>query len=492
MTMPAQTAHDVRSSDPSAGGRTASWAIGTIFTIFTIITAVALLPDLRHWYTVPVTICGILISADVVDWARRRLDIFDPQAILGLLGAHFFFIAPLLHVTLDYWPKYVAPSTDWKNALGQMAILNVFGLLLYRLVVSRSDRPAEKPLVRTDLVRLRSLGRLVIVVSLLAYALFITSFGGPAAFIAAISSTDRDLAGYGPLQLAAGTFPLIAFALLLVGRRDFLRRHPSVMFLALAAFTTMSLLTVGLGGSRSATIWPFLSGMAMCHLIVTRIKRRVLVISLVAAGVFMYVYGFYKNVGADALKILTGETTTAYLTRETGRDLPGLLLGDLGRSDIQALTLERHDIRGIEPGYGLTYLGDATFLLPSSLEPPGVPDKVELGTDILLGPGAFDSNLRSSNIYGLAGEGILNFGRPGAVLVFIPLGFFVRYARRRYRAARSHDGSIAAKLLAPNLPVIAILALGSDLDNVLWFAVNHVLVLAALLLATRRPLSTQQ
>ena len=46
------------------------------------------------------------------------MGLFDPAAIIGLLGVHFFFLAPLLHVAWDSWVMpYVSPlrtgGTGW-------------------------------------------------------------------------------------------------------------------------------------------------------------------------------------------------------------------------------------------------------------------------------------------------------------------------------------------------------------------------------------------
>jgi len=99
--------------------------------------------------------------------------------------------------------------------------------------------------------------------------------------------------------------------------------------------------------------------------------------------------------------------------------------------------------------------------------------RVQYGTD---GSGG---DYEASRIYGIAREGMLNFGLYGAPLPFLALGALVRFSTRVYRRART--GSVVAAVLAPCLAVSCILAFGSDLDNVLWFMVKQVLPSAALL-----------
>jgi hypothetical protein len=199
----------------------------------------------------------------------------------------------------------------------------------------------------------------------------------------------------------------------------------------------------------------------------------------------MYLYGFYKSAGADAIDVFTGARSVDEVSSDTGRDIPLLLLGDLGRADIQALVLDRELARPDLAGDGLTYLGDMLFLVPQDVR-PDLPDKVTVGTDLLYGEGAHDFGIEASQIYGLAGEATLNFGPIGAVLSFIPLGLLVRVARSRHRAALLPDAPVDVRLLASWLPIVVILVLTADLDNVLWFAVNNIAVLTCVVLLSRR------
>lgn len=82
-----------------------------------------------HWFVVPVGLCGVVIGVDAVDWLRGRLGALDPVGLLGLLGWHFFFLAPLLHVYGRTLPRVLL--TDLTRA-------DVQAFLLYRLM--RPDR----------------------------------------------------------------------------------------------------------------------------------------------------------------------------------------------------------------------------------------------------------------------------------------------------------------------------------------------------------------
>jgi hypothetical protein len=492
-----------------AGGRQESWALGVTAVGMTTVLLVLLVPALRHWFVLPVAACGTLVAPDAVDWARRRLDTFDLQAVIGVVGLHFFFLTPLLHVTLDSWPRYLVPPADWRHALGQMALLNLLGLTLYRFVLARPAAGrrggAARAPARTDPARLQLAGALCAASSVVAFCWLVRQLGGVGGYLGTVADSREELVGMGTALLAAGQFPLLAFAVVVVRWRVYLRAHPAVTMALVAALAVAQLVAGGLGGSRSHTVWPVMAGICMCHLAVARVRRRVLVAAFAVAVAFMYLYGLYKSAGSAVLDVLSGATTASELSAQTGRDLELLLLADLGRADIQALTLDRQREGAAAVGHGVTYVGDLAFLVPDRILPDPPADKVELGTDMLFGSGAYASGLRSTHIFGLAGEGILNFGSAGAVMAFVALGLFVRSAGGLYRRAAGgragpggtgggdggdgDDGAVGGRLLAATLPTAAVLVLGSDLGNLAWFAANHVAVLAAVVfLARTRPL----
>jgi hypothetical protein len=471
-----QLAADVVAS--RRGQRALSWVVATQMLV--AISAIAALLDDRlvHWFLIPVTVCGILVGVDVVDWMRGRLDIFSPRALLALFGLHFLYLAPILHVTWNYFALFIAPLEDWRSGLGDMAILNMIGLLVYRAILELWPTPRQKEdWADVNIKTFRSWMKIGIFFSLIAAAAVLARFGGISGYLATVTDARDTLAGTGSLLLVAEAFPLLAFVLVVVNRREKLRTSPVVLTGLIVAFALCQFLVAGLRGSRSNTIWPILIALIVVHLLVRPLSRKTLVVGVLVLGSFMYLYSFYKAQGADAVsQIRSGQIGS--LSAETGRGLPDLLLGDLGRSDIQALVLERQQERGISPVNGETYLYGAAFLLPSSVfDGSGVSSKVAAGTDVLYGEGTYVSGASSSRIYGLAGEGILNFGKAGAVGAFAVLGFFIRFTDRLYVRARDGD-NLRMKLIAPSLAVASVLALGQDFDNIVFFLMRQALPLA--------------
>ncbi|SCG78681.1 hypothetical protein [Micromonospora humi] len=473
-------------STRSRDGLTA-WAFTAVPLVVLTTMLVSFDPRLRHWYVVPVTASGILVGVDAVRCLRGETDKFDPQALVGFFGVHFFYAAPLLHVVWDYWAPYVAPPPDWRAALGIMAVLNTVGLMIYRVVLHQPTRvtPWSARQRQVDRSLFVLVGSVAIMISLGAFALILAKFGGFSGYLATMADrynlTDRTR-GLGWLVIIGESFPPLIFAVVVVRWREWLAAHPRWAYLLLTVLVVMQVAAGGARGARSNTIWPVLLGLIMLHLVVVRVSRRALLTCLLVFGLFMYVGGLYKDAGADMLGLFKGQRTTQDLEDETGRDLPTMVLADLGRSDVQALALHRQREGYAPSGNGITYLGDVAFLVPPRILPAEArpPSKSVVGTDMLYGSGAWASGQRSSRIFGLTGEAILNFGYLGGIASFLVLGLAVRWMRRCYRRAQQNQ-DLLPKLVTPALCVGLILFHGSDLDNVTWYLAKQVLPLMLVL-----------
>jgi hypothetical protein len=186
------------------------------------------------------------------------------------------------------------------------------------------------------------------------------------------------------------------------------------------------------------------------------------------------------------LDLATQQTTTSALSAKTGRTLSLLLLEDFGRAGTQGLVVDRLN-RGADLAWGVTYVGDFVKLVPTTLVPTPPLDKTGAGTDLLYGAGSSQTGLQSSRIFGLVGEGMLNFGLVGGALAFLPFAALVRVADRMWATALMRPNLVVATL-ASTTTSICLLALGSDFDNVLWLVANKVVPLTIVVLASRAPL----
>lgn len=453
-------------------GRTLALCVA-VATLFVLTT-----PALRHWMVFPVVAAGVLGSVDGMRWLRRRLDLFDPLGLLGVYGFHFFFLAPLLHVRLDVWIPFVERPDDLRSWLGWMALLNVAGLLAYRLALLMvRGSPGRTITWRLD-ERLfwPALAGALGVSTLIQLWIFAGS-GGLAGYIERAVGGGVGFEGLGWLLTISESGPLLALIGWAVWRRQ--QRRPATgaeVAAALVLFLLAQFLVGGLRGSRANTLFGLFVAAGVVHFLLWRIPRRVLYVGALFAVVFMYFYGFYKSVGTEAVRTLGSRSAQEELEARTGRTLGALILLDLGRADVQALTLQRRGDPDIpyRPRYGATYWEGAAFLVPGFLIGDRPLGKLGAGTELLYDYVPEDADdFTAQNIYGLAGEWMLNFP---PILVPIPFFVFGAIAAASTRWARRLATDDLRVVLIPVLPVLLVLGLSSDLDNVLFALLKYGLL----------------
>ena len=88
-------------------------------------------PSAAHWALLPITVAGVLAGYDALRWSDPAVDPLDPTAMIGILGLHFFFVAPVLHLTWDRYLTSAFAPWDWRPWLGGMALLNILGLVIF-------------------------------------------------------------------------------------------------------------------------------------------------------------------------------------------------------------------------------------------------------------------------------------------------------------------------------------------------------------------------
>lgn len=461
----------------------------------TVALALALTGEnLFHWFVLPVVLCGALAGADGLAVLRRQRGPFDPGGVMGLLGFHFFYLAPLLHVYWNSWMTGVEPPTDWRDWLGAMATLNAAGLMLYRLTRTLTSRSA-KGAGGTTVSRLIERRRLVplmssaLVMTAAAQMAVYASFGGIIGYMAAFAQNETGadaFQGMGWMFMISESFPILAMiAFALHAKRT---RKASWLWLAvaLAAFFVAKLLFGGLRGSRSNTIWGLFWAVGIVHLTLRRVPLKVIAVGVALLVAFMYAYGFYKVAGLDAAEALRSEDARTAMIERSGRTIDNVVLGDLGRSDVQAYLLYRTSRPDSDYSYALgrTYAGALSLLIPRAIWPNRPDTKVREGTNAQYGARSYESGSRSSRVYGLAGEALLNFGPAGVLASFVLLGWAVGWVER---AAKTWTRDDCRLLLLPFLVNGCFVLLVGDLDNDLMFFIkNGALPVLVLMLASRR------
>jgi hypothetical protein len=440
-----------------------------------------------HWFLIPVLFCGVLIGCDAIDWFRGQVSLLDPAGIIGLLGVHFFFLAPLLHVTWDSWMGYIDPPPDWRDWLGGMAIVNAAGLVLYRCARRRAALRGAYATKETFWQLNRKLllwgaGCGLILSGALQIWVY-AQHGGIIGYIEEFSRINEDPAsssgfrGMGWIFMISESFPILGMVYFAVcAGRSGAARTWLVISLVLFGFFVLQMLFGGLRGSRSNTIWALFWAAGIIHFWIRPLNRRFAFVGIGFLVVFMYLYGFYKHLGRDAWTAVQEGAKASELSEKTGRTFEGMLLGDLGRSDVQAFLLYRLSMphRDYQYAWGRTYLASAALLIPRAFWPDRPPGKVKAGTEAQYGIGSWDEQKwASSLVYGLAGEAMLNFGPIAVPFAYGIFGLIVGVLERFLYTLRHGDTRL---LLYPFLVNSCFSMLEGDSDNLLFNVIKGGLV----------------
>lgn len=440
--------------------------------------------QLIHWFLIPVSICGVLAGIDAIDWIRERTGLYDPIGVLGVLGFHVFFLAPLLHVEWDFWIHDTATPPDWRPWLGYMAGLNLVGLVCYRVCRSVPGREiSERSYWRIDMNKFRIIAPIFIVVSTVAQIYTYYMFGGISGYVEARLTTPQAFEGMGPFFMISESAPILIALYIIVryrGKNVRWSRAATAMVLLFA----IQLFFGGLRGSRSATV-QLLFWVAGCvHFLIKPIPRKLVYLGTVLLIGFLYLYGFYKSMGANATQLLSTPEAREHAEQKTGRSMATLLLGDLARADVQAFILYKlvNDGRDFSYALGRTYIGAVSMYIPRFILEERPATKLKEGTEIQYG--GYGENRTSSRVYGLAGEAMLNFGPLIVPVAFGALGLFVGWMSRSIQMLGLGD---ARFLLAPYAAYLSMALLTADSDNVVFgLAKNFFLPLLVVILCARR------
>jgi hypothetical protein len=436
----------------------------------------AVSPACFHWFVMPVYAAGVISAGEVVRWLLGRTNLFSPRGLVAVAAFYSCFLTPLIHVASDTWMTYVIPPEDWRPWLGIMGVLNSIGLLLYKAVFNRRRRRAPGPVDRWTIDN----GRFAIVVlvaacvSIFAQGYLLTAFGGYEGmfelFLLSIKTGEDSLAGLGWAAGIGESLPILVVLAYAVAarRRSFLRSWVCLMSM-LAAVFLLQILSGGYRGSRGNTVWTMIWAVGIIHFWLRKIPRTMMLVSLVVMCMFMYVGGFYKAAGTQGLGAARDADARRLVEQHSGRTVATLIFGDFDRSDIQAFAVYSQLTYGADYGFGRTYLGSAALLIPQALWPERPPSKIKWTTETEYGQGSYPY-VRSSRIYGLMGETMLNFGVWAAPLGFLALGLVVSRVEGLIAGIDASDSRV---LMLPLLILVCVLVLMFDTDNVLWVLVKH-------------------
>ncbi|MCF8708913.1 hypothetical protein [Rhizorhapis sp. SPR117] len=366
-----------------------------------------------------------------------------------------------------------------------MNILNAVGLLVAAIAARQA-----KPFMQLKTRDWPSLGHIQF---LLAVALMISlSLGVYNNFIASNlrESSDSMINSGIALYAVIESAPILLAWLIVVSvwKRG---RYPSILTALLLA-ALFILITVGMNfsrGSRVTVLLIIVLGFQLFHQYVFRLSKLSLFALLIGSAIVFNLMTVYKHLGIQGVSsYLAGEGVPAYLDENYTNPIR-IVIGDIGRSDIQASILDAQMEDRIPLAYGRTYVKALTLPLPDFIDP--IPDKwskVFVGSyaQLNIDPTSAilynnPSGRGSSRIYGMVGESILNFGIFGAVLSFVIFGLLSRWAI----LYSIHPKGWESALIAPTISALPLFMLFYDLDNIVFRLTMLLGIPGALLLLNR-------
>jgi hypothetical protein len=443
-----------------------------------------------HWFLFPVIACGILTGVDIVAWLRGRSDLFDPLTMIACLGYYGFFVAPLLHIL---WDRFGAGYDyilwdDPRTWLGAMAALTAVALACFRMAHAWAFRNSGPAKTRWEInwKRFYPVFTIALLLSIIGVISFISGFGGILGIIRAYEQDQEAFVGKGWLLVLAWPLAVLSFITVVIAvteRKQQFQRRLWLGLVLMCAAGAVHFVVMGWYGSRGATVWCLFWMAGIVHSRFRKLPPTVLAASVVLFIGFMYLYGFYKDRGTDAVDVV--DSPEIWLEHQQGyqRDLKSMFLGDLARADTDAYLLHNliKDPEDYDYRWGLTYLGGLSILMPRNFWPDRPEFKVEAGTEAQVGRMAI---WRSSRVYGLAGEALLNFGPLGVPPMFALFGALLGWYRRKLHSWEAMDSRL---LIAPFFAVLFILGLVMDSDNIVFAAVTKgALIFVAIFVASRR------
>ena len=455
--------------------------------------------DLQHWGVIFPVATGILTGAEINAWTRKNVNPFDISFLIGVIGFVGFFISPLM--VLSFGDQLVVDGVMMNQSrkwIGYTCALYFFGYQFF--LIGRKIGYRKKVTLRTFWCidqKFLLLALFVIFIQVLCQFIYINSMGGIQGWLKyrTIGSSEGNTVGLGPVMVAARSLPIL-YAIYLTYLMTGLKPGKNKSLISTAVFLASSIaiqiIVSGLSGSRNSIIYSCIWFLYLCHIYWRPIGRKAIVAIFSVFFVFMYIVGFYKSLGSGVYDIYKrDENVNAILEAAPNRNIRNMIIGDLSRVDVNAAQLFILFEKPWEYQYrlGLTYIDSIVPLIPKKIWRTKTTDsgKVIAGTEMLYGPGGYNSRNeilryakgnRSTRIYGLLGEWLLNFGIILFVFPYFICGFIVARFDSFCNALYAGD---ARKVLLPAGIILSFCIFINDFSNHVAF-ILYVLAIPLMLL----------
>ncbi|QYD72042.1 hypothetical protein KZJ38_34375 [Paraburkholderia edwinii] len=334
----------------------------------------------------------------------------------------FFGIFPLWQllagdeIYLKLYPQDSAPVVVWY-------LLCIFGITLTKVMLdAKSHALSERPAKPGRTAQAGPLAYLFAALSLCALAFIYIKLGGYS-HIAQLydtrlesNGTEYDpFRGLGVIQAFANTSPLWVFVCLTVRRR----RNRLLTLLAFAQLGILGWLSAGIAGSRQGIVFVLVFALFVYHGFVQPIsaaKARLFGFGVLLAGILLI--PLKLGLGYSELGKLPERFAEQRDLDLSMGPLSAFLFRDLSRFDVQTVAINEISKPAYTLAMGRSFVGALASIIPTAVWQDKPDTFAEEKTDIVkaVERGTLE---KTTLLFGMPGEFLVNFGLPGFVLSFL-------------------------------------------------------------------------
>lgn len=425
------------------------------------------------YFAAPVFISSFLLF-QLIQQTLKNTTIFHPVPFVSLILLWSMVCSPFVAYGSGYNVALPPKEIDWLTWHVMTSILYTFCVLFFYVGIRKSQFITFSPAyyVKSSYTKIHYIGLSLLLLTFIMQVVVFMKFGGVEGYINVWSSDRDQFKGLGVLLIVAEAFPIL-FAFYILLNIKTTRKTIIFFILLLITFFLIKLVFGGFRGSRSNTIWGLFWLAGVIHIVFYRFSKVHFIAGTLFLVSFMSLYSIYKTFGVEAF---SGDYTLQDTGRYEGSTSLGVLLTDFSRAGEHAFILHEYFNRDdYDVKLGQTYAFSFFKLLPGLNSPFGHADKNSAGAELFYGQSVDPefSYFYNSRIYGLYGEGLLNFGPFIPVVFFIVIGFLIGIFHNYFSSLSHQDPRCYLIPFVSNLGLMLVLA---DSDNIVFFAFKNGLL----------------
>lgn len=426
--------------------------------------------------------CFILLENLISKSILYGSNVFLPLPITCFILFFSLIFAPIISLGEETYLFLAPRNIDWEKWLFILSLLYTIGILFFYLVANSTLRCNINKInfFKDEIINKKNLiiaSFIFLGISFIAQVLIFLKFGGVMGYLNSWTEDREGFAGLGIWYMMAEPFPIILliFLILLIGKERILINKYKWIISLFIIFFISKLIFGGFRGSRSNTIWGLFWFAGIVHIYLFPLKKIHYIFGIVFLVFFMSVYSIYKTYGVNAF---SGDYSIEDTNRYNNNPIVEMYLGDFSRATVNGFQIAQiEDIGKYEYKFGQTYAYTFTMLLPFTKNLYNGYNKNSAGYELMTGyeinPKVEDYH--NSRVFGLYGEGILNFGPLFSTFLFGLFGYIVA---KLDNISRNFLYEKIYIFIIPFLGNVSFVILMADSDNVVFFIFkNGLLVL---------------